>query len=464
MFVFNEKIGKNIIVVSKKRANFKSTEFDLEKFLNKFNKEESELACLFSKFYENFDNTWVFNYEKAKNSAAFGANLAKMLLGKKLDEVSIIFDDFSKKEIEEVVLHFLLRNYSFNLYKKDTDEKIMFVKKINIIGPKIDNLDEITFEAESVKKARTFINMPPCDLYPESFAKEVINWLTPLGVKCKLLKGDDIKEMGLLLAVGKASEFPPCMLVLEWVKNENNSTTAIIGKGVTYDTGGLAIKPAGSMEKMKSDMSGAAIVASVMANVAKNNLDKNVVGIMCLAENSISSNAFRNDDIIVSLSKKTVEIKNTDAEGRLILADGITYVQKNYKIEKIVDIATLTGAVVVSLGSTYAGLFSNDDNLVSELIQSGKETKELLWQLPMHENFDESLNSEFADMQNISNNSNGAGSSVAAHFLLKFVEKDVKWAHLDIAGVSFLQTESFSSIKGATGFGIRLLWSWLKLN
>ena len=239
-------------------------------------------------------------------------------------------------------------------------------------------------------------------------------------------------------------------------KKNKSKPVAFVGKGVTFDTGGYSLKPARFMEDMTYDMAGSAAVVGLMKTLAIRKAKINAVGVVGLVENMVSGVAQRPGDIVKSFSGKTIEVLNTDAEGRLVLADALTYTEKKYKPKFIIDLATLTGAIIVSLGSEYAGLFSNDDNLSKKIINSGNKVEEKLWRMPLHKNYDKLINSKNADMQNI-NYVGGAGSTTAAQFLQRFILNKTPWAHLDIAGMAFSKYGGSLNSGGATGFGVRLL-------
>jgi leucyl aminopeptidase len=260
------------------------------------------------------------------------------------------------------------------------------------------------------------------------------------------------------LAVNQGSAKEPRLVIVKYTgAGRKEPYTAFIGKGITYDTGGLNLKPSGSMETMRSDMSGAAAVWAVLKAVLALKPRKNLVFAAGMAENAIDANAYKPGDVLTSYSGKTVEVGNTDAEGRLVLADVISYVVKNYKPAKLIDLATLTGACVVALGNDYAGLLSNNDDLARDLLLSAKETDDRLWQLPMYPEYKDTIKSKIADIFNISTVRGSAGTICGAEFLSRFVEK-TPWAHLDIAGTAFVDGDSrWYYAHGATGFGVRLL-------
>ena len=263
--------------------------------------------------------------------------------------------------------------------------------------------------------------------------------------------------MNTLLGVGQGSIRGSYLVTMEWSgKKDNSKPIAFVGKGVCFDTGGISLKPAKFMEDMTYDMAGSATVVGLMKSLALRKAKVNAVGVVGLVENMPGGNAQRPGDIVKSYSGKTVEILNTDAEGRLVLADALTYTEEKYKPKFIVDLATLTGAIIVSLGSEYAGLFSNDDKLSNQLIDVGEKTEEKVWRMPLNKNFDKLIDSKNADMQNI-NYVGGAGSTTAAQFLQRFILNKTPWAHLDIAGMAFSKYGGALNSGGATGYGVRLL-------
>ena len=268
-----------------------------------------------------------------------------------------------------------------------------------------------------------------------------------------------LKKLGMhsLLGVGMGSVRGSYLVTMEWNGLKKNSKPlAFVGKGVTFDTGGYSLKPAKFMEDMTYDMAGSAAVVGLMKTLALRKARINAVGVVGLVENMVSGIAQRPGDIVKSYSGKTIEVLNTDAEGRLVLADALTYTEKKFKPKFIIDLATLTGAIIVSLGSEYAGLFSNDDKLSKQIINAGKIVNEKLWRMPLHKNYDKLINSKNADMQNI-NYIGGAGSTTAAQFLQRFILNKTPWAHLDIAGMAFSKYGGSLNSGGATGFGVRLL-------
>jgi leucyl aminopeptidase len=311
--------------------------------------------------------------------------------------------------------------------------------------------------AEGVSMTRELVTEPANIIYPESFVERVRASLDRTGIEIEVLDRAQMEKLGMgaLLGVAQGSAREARLMVLKWNGGGDGQPTAFVGKGVTFDTGGISIKPAAGMEAMKWDMGGAGAVAGALKALALRHAKANVVGICGLVENMPGGNAQRPGDVVKTLSGQTVEVINTDAEGRLVLADAIAYVQRNFKPGTVIDLATLTGAILVSLGHEWAGLFSNDEKLASQLLNAAAETGDKLWRMPLAESFDRLIDSPIADMKNVGPRE--GGSITAAHFIQRFVDNGVKWAHIDMAGKAWADKPSSTYEKGATGFGVRLL-------
>ena len=355
-----------------------------------------------------------------------------------------------------------LRSYRFDQYRttqKKTEKPTL--AKVNIATADPADAKKAWRSGEAVSNAifyaRDLVTEPPNVLYPEEFAKRVRK-LEDMGLDVEVLGVKEMTKLGMgsLVGVGQGSERESQLLIMQWkgAKDKNAQPIAFVGKGVTFDTGGISIKPAAGMDAMKYDMGGAAAVTGLMHALAGRKAKANVVGICGLVENMPDGNAQRPGDVVKSMSGQTIEVLNTDAEGRLVLADALWYCQNRFKPKFMVDLATLTGAIRVSLGLEIAGLFSNNDELAARLAAAGKAEGEELWRMPMGDRFDKLIDSPIADMKNIG----GAfgGSITAAQFIQRFVNK-VPWAHLDIAGTAWAEEARGSTPKGATGFGVRLL-------
>jgi leucyl aminopeptidase len=304
---------------------------------------------------------------------------------------------------------------------------------------------------------RELVTEPANIIYPESFVARARKRLEPLGVEIEVLDEKKMAELGFgaLLGVGQGSARPPRLLVMRWNGGGQAKPVVFVGKGITFDTGGISIKPAAGMEAMKWDMGGAGAVTGAMVALASRKAKANVVGICALAENMPDGNAQRPGDVVTSYSGQTVEVINTDAEGRLVLADAMAWVQRQCQPEVMVDLATLTGAIIISLGHEYGGMFANDDGLAAQLAAAGSATGDKLWRMPLGEAYDKLIESQIADMKNVGPRE--GGSITAAMFLQRFVESGVKWAHLDIAGMAWSDKAGNLYDKGATGFGVALL-------
>jgi leucyl aminopeptidase len=321
---------------------------------------------------------------------------------------------------------------------------------------------------DGVAFTRELVTEPANIIYPETFVDRARKRMEPLGIAIEVLDEKKMAELGFgaLLGVGQGSVRPPRLLVMRWNGGSQGGSggkpVALVGKGITFDTGGISIKPAAGMESMKWDMGGAGAVAGTMVTLASRKAKANVVGICALAENMPDGNAQRPGDVVTSLSGQTIEVINTDAEGRLVLADALTWVQREVKPDVIVDLATLTGAMVISLGHEYAGIFSNDDGLAGQLLAASTETGDRLWRMPLGDAYDKLIESPIADMKNVGPRE--GGSITAAVFLQRFIESGVKWAHLDIAGVAWSDKAGNLYDKGATGFGVALLDRFVAAN
>jgi leucyl aminopeptidase len=310
---------------------------------------------------------------------------------------------------------------------------------------------------DGISFTRELVTEPANILYPESFVERCRKKMEKIGIEIEILDEKQMAELGMgaLLGVAQGSARPPRLLIMRWNGGGAARPVALVGKGITFDTGGISIKPALGMEAMKWDMGGAGAVAGAMVALAGRKARANVIGICALAENMPGGNAQRPGDVVTGMSGQTIEVINTDAEGRLVLSDAMTWVQRKHKPEVMVDLATLTGAMIIALGHEYGGLFSNDDGLAGRLAAAGQETGDKLWRMPLGESYDKLIESPIADMKNVGPRE--GGSITAAMFLQRFVEKGVKWAHLDIAGMAWADKPAALYDKGATGFGVALL-------
>ena len=421
LFIFELSSKKKIILISVKK-----------------NLEASDIENLGAEFYGRI------NYEKKSQYT--------------------LNSDTLNNKFENFIGYFLhglkLKSYEFNLYKSKKETKLI---SINVIGNKNRSTiqNELRFKAieEGTFFARDLVSEPPNVLNPKEYTNRLLR-LRKLGIKVTVYNELQMKKLGMnsLLGVGKGSINESFLVTLEWQgnKKDKKAPLSFVGKGVCFDTGGISLKPAKFMEEMKYDMAGSAVVAGLIQTLAIRKAKVNAVGVVGLVENMPGGNAQRPGDIVKAYNGKTIEVLNTDAEGRLVLADALSFTEAKFKPRFMIDLATLTGAIIMALGEEYAGLFSNNDDLSNKLFKVGEKVKEKIWRLPLHDNYDKLINSSIADMQNI-NYSGGAGSITAAQFLQRFVTSKTPWAHLDIAGMAFSKKAANLNPGGATGFGVRLL-------
>ena len=359
-----------------------------------------------------------------------------------------------------------LRSYRFDKYKTQNKDKnknnpsltslAVMSKDVNGARRKFAPLRSVL---DGVFFTRDLVSEPANVIYPISFVARLRS-LAKLGVKIQVLDEKKMKKLGMgaLLGVAQGSAHAPRMVAMQWngaAKSQKTSPIAFVGKGVTFDTGGISIKPAGGMEDMKWDMGGAGVVSGVIHALASRKAKVNAVGVVGLVENMPSSTAQRPGDVVKTMSGQTIEVINTDAEGRLVLADALWWCQRTFKPHTIIDLATLTGAIIVALGHHHAGMFSNNNKLAEQLLVAGKVTGEELWRMPLGAAYDKQVGSQIADMKNVGGRD--AGSITAAQILQRFIQEGVAWAHLDIAGVTWSKSDSPTVPKGGTGFGVRLL-------
>ena len=371
-------------------------------------------------------------------------------ISNKYSATKIDINAINKNILENIVLGFCQKDFIYSIYKKYS-KKSSYHTNFKLSKINSNTLESINFLKELVSEPSNII-------YPESFSLTAKKNINQSGVDIKILKKDKIKKIGLncLLAVNQGSAREPIVMEFSKKNHKKNVDILFVGKGVCFDSGGISIKPSTGMEDMKWDMGGAAVTASIIKYLSNIKTNFSYAGILGLVENMPSSTAYKPGDIIKSYKGINVEVLNTDAEGRLVLADIITYGCEVYKPKVVIDFATLTGAIVVALGQHYAGLFSNDDKLAQTLYESGISTNEKVWRMPLHNDYDKELNSPFVDLKNIGAGRYG-GATTAAQFLQRFVPKNTKWAHLDIAGTTWKNGGDSMNNKGATGFGLTLI-------
>jgi leucyl aminopeptidase len=405
-----------------------------------------------------------------KGLETLGAQIAGRLnlAGEAAASIEIDVPKNAKVKKAELAAHlafgFRLKSYAFDKYRtRNLDEYEKKLKTARILTPDVAAAKKahagLAAVADGIFLARDLVNEPPNVLYPAEFARRAKAQLSKLGVKVEILGEAEMKKQGFgaLLGVGQGSARESQLVVMQWNGGKKSSKPiALVGKGVCFDSGGLSIKVGAGMQGMKGDMAGAACVTGTMLALASRKAKVNAVGVIGLVENMPDGGAFRPDDVLTSLSGQTIEVLNTDAEGRLVLCDALTYTQRRFKPKLVIDLATLTGAIVQTLGYEHAGVFSNDDQLVQRIQAAGRHTGERVWQLPLDPFYDKMIRSKIADMKNIGGGNSGA--ITAAQFLLRFIEKGMAWAHLDIAGVAWQDGEQKPTIPSwGTGWGVRLL-------
>ncbi len=389
---------------------------------------------------------------------------------KKAQEIELIPHEDAESTVKAIIEAFAIGTYTWNKYlSKDKDTKLNTAKNLTIVTAKQPSYDDAVKICEGVNLARDLIN-ENADIAIASLIEAVIRNLIKgkKHISLTVLNRKELKAKGLSLhlAVNQASKNEPKLIIVKYNgAGKNAPYTAIIGKGMTFDTGGLNLKPTGSIETMRTDMSGAAAVVGTLKNTLALNVKKNILFVCGVAENVIGSEAYKPGDVFRSYNGKTVEIGNTDAEGRLVLADAISYVARNFKPKKIIDIATLTGACVVALGYDYSGLVVSDDDFARQIVRSSNETDDRAWRLPSYAELKDYIKSPIADLKNVGLSKGAGGAITAAEFLRQFTD-GITWAHLDIAGTAFVDNTAGRMYYGygATGAGVRLLTHYLRNN
>jgi leucyl aminopeptidase len=430
----------------------------------RFEGESATLAEMFMREGEEARRVLLVGLGDASTDAVYeragGALAAKLLTS---GETTLVVDFSAHRtagaRAARLAFGAILRAWRFDLYRtKLKPAQKPSLAEIVIVGAG-DGAEtawaDLQAIAEGVFFTRELVTEPANIIYPESFVERCLK-LRDLGVEITVLDEPEMAKLGMgaLLGVAQGSRKPARLLALRW-KGADTDPIAFVGKGVTFDTGGISIKPAAGMEDMKWDMGGAGAVAGAMMALAGRKAKAHVIGVCGLVENMPDGNAQRPGDVVTSMSGQTIEVINTDAEGRLVLCDALTWVQRTYKVKTIVDLATLTGAMIVALGHEQGGLFANDDGLAAQLLSAGKASGDHLWRLPMGDAYDKLIDSPIADMKNVGPRQ--GGSITAAQFLKRFIDDGVKWAHLDIAGMAWASKAGATFDKGATGFGVRLL-------
>lgn len=464
-----DKANDGIISNAIKTADFKSS--------------KNSLLELITPGQTSFDRIIIAGTGKALTISdlslrQLGGTIAGAMLSKKIEDATLVAElDTELDDVDlaaNLALGVALRQYNFDKYKKqpaDSDKSVKFkIKKIAIqtveptASKKLYNAEyEPLFHG--ITAARDLVNEPSNVLGPDEYAKRIAD-LKSLGLEIEILDEKAMQKLGMnaLLGVGAGSRQGSYLAIMKWKgapAKSKEDPIAIVGKGVTFDTGGISIKGAAGMEDMKGDMGGSATVVGLMQTLARRKAKVDVIGVVGLVENMPDGMAQRPGDIVTSMSGQTIEIINTDAEGRLVLADALWYTQDKYKPKYMINLATLTGAIMVALGKEHAGLFSNNDELADMLTESGNRTGEKVWRMPLGTAYDKLINSQFADMKNTGGRWGGA--ITAAQFLQRYVN-ETPWAHIDIAGVAMASNKTATSQSWGSGYGVDLLNDWIKEN
>ena len=409
--------------------------------------------------FPNFLQTKYLDLVKwSKSGTPNDARKAGVNLAKKSNHSRVLMCVAAQNFSEELMKGYLLRRYEFSNYKsrenKDMGSVILMVKRPKDFRKALLETKAIV---DGVFFTRNLVNEPANILNTVEFSERLKD-LSSLGVDVEVLEENKLAELGMnaLLGVGQGSANPSKIVIMSWNgSSKKDKPLALVGKGVVFDTGGISLKPAGGMEDMTMDMGGAGVVAGTMLSLAKRKAKANVVGLVGLVENMPSSTAQRPGDIVKSMKGDTIEVINTDAEGRLVLSDILWYTQERFKPACIVDLATLTGAIIVGLGYENAGVFSNDDEFCKSFLEAASQENEGAWRMPLSAEYDKKLKSRLADMKNVGGRD--AGAITAAQFIQRFIKEDMPWIHLDIAGVAHTKTESKYAPSGATGWGVMSL-------
>lgn len=427
---------------------------------------EGEFSTYQLLFGENGNKIYALGLGEEKDKVKIGEAFRKLCFETKKhwkNSIQIFAEHLNVDDVKKAVIGLEMATYEIGQFKSKKENN----KNLSITfasSKAISNvIDEGKATGETINRIKALIDAPANHKTPDFLGRWASDSAKQTNFKCTVLNNDDLAKQGFgaVLAVGQGSVNKPVVIVMEYKAKPNSKMDiGLVGKGITFDTGGLSIKSSNNLHYMKSDMGGAAVVLGVMELVAKLQLNINIVGVVASAENAVDSNSYRPGDVITSYSGKTIEIIDTDAEGRLVLADGLSYVIKKFQPKQVINLATLTGSVVQTLGYSAAGMFTNNTEMAKTMSAIGYETHERVWQLPLFDDFEAELHSDIADLRNFSGKP-VAGAITAAKFLESFTESHDSWMHLDIAGVAFGDS-SYSKMKSATGYGVQLITNYIK--
>ena len=454
-----------------KKISFKSNKKNIFKFILNINLKTQKPDKSFKK-YEYNNSVIFFYFVKIDNNSVnveihfnkdfknlqlnvIGAFIFDLASKYQASDININYDGLNKSILDNLYFGFKRKDFIFNEYLNNS-QKEQFKSNFNLSAKNSSLLKSINF-------MKLLVSLPSNILYPKSYCELIKKNIDSKKITIKYYNEDKIKKIGMncLLSVAQGSQREPRVVTFESKSPKKKECDILfVGKGVCFDSGGISIKPSGGMEDMKWDMAGSAVVSGLMKYLSEVKPEISFAGIIGLVENMPSHKAYKPGDIIKSYKGINVEVLNTDAEGRLVLADIITYGCEKYNPKIVIDFATLTGAIMVALGQHYAGLFCNDDKLSNTLYEAGLNSNERVWRMPLHDDFDKELNSPFVDIKNIGSGRYG-GSVTAAQFLQRFIPNKTKWAHLDIAGTTWKNSGDMLNNKGSTGFGLTLIANFI---
>ncbi|MEM7187190.1 MAG: leucyl aminopeptidase family protein [Bacteroidota bacterium] len=455
-------LEKDIILPCRKGATPELSGVDIPERLD----FEAELGNFHTLYGTSGNKVYLLGLGDANDSANIGEAFQKICYkrsAKWTNEIQVIAAGLTSEEIKKATIGLEMGTYEIGQLKtkqKDAKETLVTFVTSNDVSAE---LQEGKFTGDTVNRIKALVDAPANVKTPEYLGNWASESSHSAGYKCTVFGMDELEKQGFdaVIAVGKGSVNTPVVIVNEYMARPGDKIDiGLVGKGITFDTGGVSIKPSQNLHYMKSDMGGAAAVLGAVELVARLQLDVNVVGVVASAENAVDMNSYRPGDVINSYSGKTIEIIDTDAEGRLVMADAISYLLKKYSPERMIDLATLTGSVVRTLGNAAAGMFTNNAEMAQDLSRLGAQVHERVWQLPLYADFESDLHSDIADIRNFSGKPVG-GAINAAKFLEAFTESHEAWTHLDIAGVAFGDS-GFAKMKSATGYGVQLLLAYIR--
>lgn len=455
--ILNKK--ENIEVVLEKVSKLSQKSEKLQK-LNRLGKDAGSLYVDLD--LENMGSITLLVSDDAEENRQAGFNLVKKVRELKLEKLHINFSNLETADlVSQLVEGLYYGQYDFNTFRNDKVEEKEFQISLLLSKEYEQVLEEVKNLTEAVFFTRNVVNLPPNVIYPESYANKIVELFKGSDVEVKVLNKEEMLKLNMhaAVSVGMGSDKDPRFVILTYKPNkQSDEFIAFVGKGITYDSGGYALKPASGMLDMKTDMAGSAAVVGAIKAISSNKINQNVVGVMALCENLVSGRAYKNGDIISSMKGLNIEVDNTDAEGRVTLADSIYYAASQVNSKFIVELATLTGACIMALGSDVTGSVTTDEKLFKQVHEAGLKSGELIWQLPITKKLESAVKGRFGGLKNVA--AGGGGAITAGIFLTKFTENK-PFVHLDIAGTSYISPYKYYT-DGATGVGVRTLYNLVK--